>query len=168
MDITVPPVSRSRLLAFDGGGIRGLVRLGNRAADRDAAARGTWQAGPRAGRPFPLHERDQHRCDHRDFSLVGAAGRRGGPALSGKRQGDVHQGGLRAACTKTASPANRSRISCGTFFVEDDGSPATLGTSKLRTLLLVVTRNASTGSPWPMSNNPRAVLQRPHPARLQS
>jgi patatin-like phospholipase/acyl hydrolase len=43
------------------------------------------------------------------------------------------------------------------FFVESDGSPSTLGTSKLRTLLLVITRNASTGSPWPLSNNPNAV-----------
>ncbi len=32
----------------------------------------------------------------------------------------------------------------------------TLGTEKLRTLLLIVTRNATTDSPWPLSNNPRA------------
>ncbi len=42
------------------------------------------------------------------------------------------------------------------FFVEDDGSPAEFGSKKLKTLLLVVTKNASTGSPWPMSNNPAA------------
>jgi uncharacterized protein len=33
----------------------------------------------------------------------------------------------------------------------------TLGTEKLHTLLLIVTRNASTDSPWPLSNNPRAI-----------
>ncbi len=32
----------------------------------------------------------------------------------------------------------------------------TFGTEKLRTLFLAVTRNASTDSPWPLSNNPRA------------
>src|SRR6185437_9984937 len=32
----------------------------------------------------------------------------------------------------------------------------TLGSSALRTLLLVVMRNATTDSPWPVSNNPRA------------
>jgi predicted acylesterase/phospholipase RssA len=32
----------------------------------------------------------------------------------------------------------------------------TFGTKKLRTLLMIVTRNASTDSPWPLSNNPRA------------
>lgn len=43
-------------------------------------------------------------------------------------------------------------------FSEDGvgAQPALLGTSRLRTLLLVVMRNASTGSPWPVSNNPLA------------
>ena len=34
--------------------------------------------------------------------------------------------------------------------------PALLGTAKLRKLLLVVMRNASTRSPWPVTNNPAA------------
>lgn len=33
---------------------------------------------------------------------------------------------------------------------------ATLGSPRLRTLLMAVTRNASTDSPWPLTNNPRA------------
>jgi hypothetical protein len=33
---------------------------------------------------------------------------------------------------------------------------ATLGSSRLQTLLLIVMRNASTDSPWPISNNPKA------------
>lgn len=40
--------------------------------------------------------------------------------------------------------------------VEDDGSLPVLGSARLRTLLLVVMRNASTGSAWPITNNPRA------------
>jgi uncharacterized protein len=36
------------------------------------------------------------------------------------------------------------------------GPTTTLGDSQLRTLLLLVMRNASTDSPWPLSNNPRA------------
>jgi hypothetical protein len=39
---------------------------------------------------------------------------------------------------------------------EADGSPATLGTARLKALLLVVLRNATTGSPWPLCNNPAA------------
>ncbi len=36
------------------------------------------------------------------------------------------------------------------------GPATTLGSDKLRTLLLIVMRNATTDSPWPISNNPRA------------
>ena len=42
---------------------------------------------------------------------------------------------------------------------EQTGEPeATLGSEKLRTLLMVVLRNASTDSPWPLSNNPGAMF----------
>jgi patatin-like phospholipase/acyl hydrolase len=44
------------------------------------------------------------------------------------------------------------------------GSDTRLGNDALRTLLLVVTRNASTDSPWPISNNPFAKYNQPdHP-----
>ena len=36
------------------------------------------------------------------------------------------------------------------------GPTTTLGDAQLRTLLLLVMRNATTDSPWPLSNNPRA------------
>ena len=36
------------------------------------------------------------------------------------------------------------------------GQDTTLGTERLRTLLLIVMRNATTDSPWPLSNNPNA------------
>jgi len=36
--------------------------------------------------------------------------------------------------------------------------PALLGTKRLRTLLLVVVRNHSTGSAWPLTNNPNAMF----------
>jgi hypothetical protein len=41
-------------------------------------------------------------------------------------------------------------------FAENDGTPALLGTKKLRNLLLIVTRNGSTGGAWPVTNNPKA------------
>lgn len=39
---------------------------------------------------------------------------------------------------------------------EQIGATATLDDERLRTLLLLVMRNATTDSPWPVSNNPRA------------
>lgn len=44
------------------------------------------------------------------------------------------------------------------IFVEDDGSLPTLGSDKLKSLLLVVMRNATTGSAWPLTNNPNAMF----------
>ncbi len=39
------------------------------------------------------------------------------------------------------------------FFAEDNQTPAKLGSRKLRTLLMVVLRNATKGSAWPLTNN---------------
>jgi patatin-like phospholipase/acyl hydrolase len=36
------------------------------------------------------------------------------------------------------------------------GETTTLGSKEIETLLLLVTRNATTDSPWPISNNPHA------------
>lgn len=44
------------------------------------------------------------------------------------------------------------------LFTEHDGSLATLGSSSLKSLLLIVLRNATTGSPWPLCNNPKATF----------
>ena len=40
------------------------------------------------------------------------------------------------------------------MFSEDDGTPALLGSDKLRTLLLVTMKNGTTGSAWPICNHP--------------
>lgn len=42
------------------------------------------------------------------------------------------------------------------MFVEADGSPAKLGSERLRTLLLVTMKNGTTGSAWPVSNFPKS------------
>ena len=41
------------------------------------------------------------------------------------------------------------------------GADTTLGSDKLRTLLLLIMRNATTDSPWPISNNPYAKYNEP-------
>jgi hypothetical protein len=41
------------------------------------------------------------------------------------------------------------------------GDATTLGTDNLRTLLLLVLSNVTTDSPWPLSNNPRALYNDP-------
>jgi patatin-like phospholipase/acyl hydrolase len=41
------------------------------------------------------------------------------------------------------------------------GKDTTLGSEDLKTLLLIVVRNATTDSPWPLSNNPNALFNDP-------
>jgi hypothetical protein len=48
------------------------------------------------------------------------------------------------------------------FCEDEEGNvPALLGSKRLRTQLLIIMRNASTGSPWPISNNPDARFNDP-------
>jgi uncharacterized protein len=44
------------------------------------------------------------------------------------------------------------------------GKDTTLGSEDLKTLLLIVVRNATTDSPWPLSNNPNALFNDPSSA----
>ncbi len=44
---------------------------------------------------------------------------------------------------------------------QEFGIRTTLGSAKLRTLLMMVMRNATTDSPWPVSNNPKAKYNHP-------
>jgi uncharacterized protein len=41
------------------------------------------------------------------------------------------------------------------------GRETTLGSDELKTLLLIMVRNATTDSPWPLSNNPKALFNDP-------
>lgn len=45
---------------------------------------------------------------------------------------------------------------------DSNGKNVTLGSGKLRTLLMMVMRNVSTDSPWPLSNNPYAKYNQTH------
>jgi len=50
------------------------------------------------------------------------------------------------------------------LFRESDGTPMTLGSRRLRTALMLVMRNGTTGSTWPVTNCPRALYNQrvPH------
>ena len=45
-------------------------------------------------------------------------------------------------------------------FADEDGLPALFGTQRLKTWLLIVVRNLSTGSAWPLLNHPEALYNR--------
>ncbi len=157
MNLTKPPVPRARLLSFDGGGIRGLFAL-------EIARRIETLLREAHGKP------DLVLADHFHYMSGTSTGAIIATFLSWGLPVDevvrLYRENARVMFTKAGFGSMHKNRFAGQpisdflqrFFVEDDGSPATLGTSKLRTLLLVVTRNASTGSPWPMSNNPQAIF----------
>jgi patatin-like phospholipase/acyl hydrolase len=157
-----------RILSLDGGGIRGIFTL-------EVLAR--VEAILRAARGRPgLVLRDEF-----DFfagtstGAIIATSLAWGMSVAKVEQLYVEQG------PKMFSPAPwyqrwrakyRPKEIASSFqqsFCEDDDTPALLGTSKLgegdaRKYLLIVMRNATTGSPWPVSNNPAAMYNHPsHP-----
>jgi len=153
---TIQPEPRARLLSFDGGGIRGLFAL-------QYAKRIETLLREKTGKP------DAVLADHFHYvagtstgAIIAAFVSWGLPVAEIERLYKLNaaamfqKSGLLKRFTSHRFVAEGLSRFLRDFFVEDDGSIATFGTAKLKTLLLVVTRNASTGSAWPLSNNPDA------------
>jgi uncharacterized protein len=157
-----------KLLALDGGGIRGLMTVEILAAIEDAL-----RVELRRGPEFVLADYFDYVAGTSTGAIIAACVALGMP-VSGIRRFYEQQG---SAMFDKASLLRRFR-----YKYEDDklaatlqqvlrdsaigggsdplertpaGEP-TLGSSALRTLLMMVMRNATTDSPWPVSNNPRA------------
>jgi len=152
----LPPVGPKKILALDGGGILGLLSVGF-LAKIEANLR------EESGRP------DLVLADYFDY-IAGTS-----------------TGALIATCLSMGMTVDQVRdfyITHGAAMFDSDwifrrplnrytdqglqgilksvlGEQTTLGTDQLRTLLLVVLRNASTDSPWPLSNNPGAKYNDP-------
>jgi len=158
---TLQPAPRARLLSFDGGGIRGLFAL-------QYAKRIEKLLREKSGNPNMVLADHFHYIGGTSTGAIIAAFIAWG--LPVDRIEELYKENARAMFQKSAwrhrftshrFVAEGLSAFLKNFFVEDDGSPATLGSAKLRSLLLVVTRNASTGSPWPISNNPHAKYNHP-------
>ncbi len=158
----VPPRGQKKLLALDGGGIRGLITL-------EVLARIEHELRARTGSDpeFVL-------ADYFDYI------------------GGTSTGAIIAACLAlgmSVCEVRRFYIESGPeifsraafmrrfrYKFEDEklagrlrevfGSDTTLGSDRLRTLLMLVLRNATTDSPWPFSNNPRAAYNQGSPSNL--
>lgn len=156
MNLTLPPRPSARLLAFDGGGIRGLFAL-------EIARRMESLLREKYAKPdLVLADHFQYLGGTSTGAIIATFLSWGLPVAEVIR---LYRANAKVMFTKAGLGSIYKNRFAGqpisdflrNFFVEDDGSPATLGTARLRTLLLVVTRNASTGSPWPISNNPHAI-----------
>lgn len=145
------PTAPKKMLALDGGGIRGVITLEVLAEIEKLLQR-------RANKPNLVL------ADYFDYISGTSTGAIIAACLSfGMSVGAVQQ------FYSESGPAMFDRAGLLSRFhhkFEDEklsgklrgifGADTTLGSAKLRTLLMIVLRNASTDSAWPLSNNPKA------------
>jgi uncharacterized protein len=167
-DESIPTEGTRKLLALDGGGIRGLITLGVLANIEDMLRE-------KLGRDdrFVL-------ADYFDYVAGTSTGAIIATCIAlGMRVAEIQQfyrdnassmfhkvsrwRQLRSLYTEEKLASRMRDVFNGyrTPAEKESGQDLTLGSSALRTLLLVVMRNATTDSPWPVSNNPRAVFNDP-------
>lgn len=141
-----------KILALDGGGIRGMMTVEILAVLEDLLRR-ELKRGPE----FVL-------ADYFDFVAGTSTGAIIAAGVSlGMKTADIRKFYIESGAEMfdKASLLKRFR-----FKYEDEklanklkdvfGETTTLGSEKLRTVLMMVMRNATTDSPWPVSNNPFA------------
>ena len=155
-----------KLLALDGGGIRGVIAL-------EVLAEIEKQLQAQLGRndDFVL-------ADYFDYIAGTSTGAIIGTCLAlGMRVGDVARFYEESGPAMFDKAGLIERFKNGKFhdkklalrlqeLIRDKtGDPmSSLGSEHLRTLLMVVLRNATTDSPWPVSNNPAAKYNAPERA----
>ncbi len=148
----INPSDRKRILGLDGGGIRGLITLEILAEIEDMLRK-------------RLAASDEFRLAHY-FDFIGgtSTGAVIATALSlGMSVAEVRRFYRNNGKAMFDSAAwyrrfryNYEADNLATLLREVFGADTTLGTAKLQTLLLLVMRNATTDSPWPVTNNPYA------------
>jgi patatin-like phospholipase/acyl hydrolase len=151
------PSDQKKLLALDGGGIRGVLTL-------EVLAKIERVLQEKAGRgdDFVL-------ADYFDYVAGTSTGAIIATCVSlGMRVADIQKFYLESgpAMFDKASLWNRylhhkfEDQKLKAKLQEVVGKETTLGSDRLRTLLMMVMRNATTDSPWPVSNNPKALFNR--------
>lgn len=148
-----------RMLALDGGGIRGLITLGILSQMEELIRQKT----------------GQKLCEYFDYiggtstGAIIAAGLSLGKTTAelvefykscGEQMFEPSSLLQRLKCLYTADPL---RAKLGDVFGENTtlAAPPTAGDPGLRCLLLVITKNVTTDSPWPISSNPDAKYNDP-------
>jgi patatin-like phospholipase/acyl hydrolase len=147
-----------KLLALDGGGIRGTITI-----EILARIEALLQAESGRGNAFVL-------ADYFDYIAGTSTGAIIATCLSlGMRVDQIRQFYQESGAVMfdRAGFLRRFRYKYDDDNLADKlreviGQDVTLGSERLKTLLLLVMRNASTDSPWPLSNNPAAKYNATH------
>jgi len=141
-----------RILALDGGGIRGIITI-----EVLAQIEKTLRASLGRGQDFVL-------ADYFDFIAGTSTGAIIATCISlGMKTAEIRQFYLASGAEMfdKSSVLRRFRYKykdkkLTAQLQQKIGKETTLGSDKLRTVLMLVMRNATTDSPWPLSNNPDA------------
>ncbi len=158
----LPPLATGarRILSLDGGGVRGVFSLEILKRIESLLRARTGNPDLRLAQYFDMIAGTSTGAIIASFLSWGMEVREV-KELYSDRAAEIFK---RAVWYKRLSTKFESQRIAGVFqsvFREDDGSPAALGTPKLRTLLVVVVRNATTDSPWVLTNNPHAIYNDP-------
>lgn len=143
---------KRKLLALDGGGIRGLIAVEALAGIEDQLRRDR-------GSDFRLADEFDYVAGTSTGAIIATCVALG---MTVAKIRDFYLESGEAMFDK-ASLLRRFRTKYEDEQLADQlkhviGEDTTLGSDKLRTLLLIVMRNATTDSPWPVSNNPGAMF----------
>lgn len=156
----IRPTGQKRILACDGGGILGLISV-EILARLEASLRST------SGNPgLVLADYFDFVCGTSTGAVIAACISTGMPMdrirefylTSGEQMFDKASVLKRLHYSYNAEPLAlklRTELNAALGYGPDD-PPALLGDAGLRTLLMMVMRNHTTDSPWPVSNNPHA------------
>lgn len=141
-----------RILACDGGGIRGLISVEILSAMEDAL-----RVKLGRGADFVLADYFDYVCGTSTGALIAACISMGMPM---SRVRDFYVASGRQMFDK-ATLLKRLRYKyrdepLAVKLQQELGVETTLGSPQLRTVLMMVMRNATTDSPWPITNNPFA------------
>lgn len=146
-----------KLLALDGGGIRGVLSL-----EILAAIEQTLRAELNVGETFVLADYFDYVAGTSTGAII-AAGLATGMSVDQLRTLYAQHGVEmfdRAAITKRLKYRYDSTRLQG-LLQRTFGAETSFGDDRLRSLLMMVLRNATTDSPWPLSNNPGAKFNQP-------
>lgn len=151
------PNGPKKLLALDGGGIRGVITIEVLAAMEEQLRRALG-----AGPEFVLADYFDYVAGTSTGAIIATSIALGMP-VSTIRDMYLESGN---EMFEKASLWSRWRFKFKSDKLtnklkETYGADTTLGSDRLRTLLMVVLKNSVTDSPWPLSNNPNAMFNDP-------
>ena len=144
-----------KILALDGGGIRGMMTVEILAGIEEMLRKALGR-----GDDFVLADFFDYVAGTSTGAIIATCISLGMPVdqdprlLRQQREGDVRQG-----LHLEEVPLQYEDDKLADKLREVVGANTTFGSDKLKTLLLIVMRNATTDSPWPLSNNPGRNVQ---------